>query len=113
MLHDLWGNPPDDDVLGMLIPVSAPLTDAKNSWVVVISYSNDGYVSDSDAAGIDYDKMLKDMQQRHASECRTQEAGLSGDRAGRLGDAAALRCIDEQAVLGQGARRSTARASTR
>jgi uncharacterized membrane-anchored protein len=63
VLHDLWGNPPDSDVLGMLIPAGASLTDEKNSWVVVISYSDDGYVSDSEASTLDYDKMLKDMQQ--------------------------------------------------
>lgn len=63
VLHDLWGNPPDSDVLGMLIPAGAALTDAKNSWVVVISYSDDGHVSDSEASTLDYDKLLKDMQQ--------------------------------------------------
>jgi uncharacterized membrane-anchored protein len=63
VLHDLWHNPPDAEVLGMLIPAGAALTDAKNSWVVVISYSSDGYVSDAEAGALDYDKMLKDMQQ--------------------------------------------------
>ena len=67
VLHDLWGNPPDPDVLGMLIPAGASLIDEKNSWVVVISYSEDGYVSDAEASTLDYDKMLKDMQE-HARE---------------------------------------------
>ena len=62
VLHDLWGNPPDSDVLGMLIPAGAALTDEKNSWVVVISYSDDGHVSDSEASTLDYDKLLRDMQ---------------------------------------------------
>jgi len=63
VLHDLWGNPPDADVLGMLVPAGVSLEDENESWVVVISYSDDGYVSDAEASKIDYDKMLKDMQQ--------------------------------------------------
>jgi len=63
VLSELWGNPPDDKVLGMLVPVAAPLSDPKKSWAVVITYKDDGYVSDKDAAGIDYDAMLKEMQQ--------------------------------------------------
>jgi uncharacterized membrane-anchored protein len=63
VLSELWGNPPDDAVLGMLVPVSAPLSDPKKSWAVVITHENEGYVSDKDAAGIDYDAMLKEMQQ--------------------------------------------------
>ena len=61
VLHDLWGNPPDDDVVGMLVPQGASLID-KETWVVVVSYSSDGYVSDSEASTIDYDKMLGDLQ---------------------------------------------------
>ena len=62
VLHDLWGNPPDEDVLGMLVPAGTSLLDEKESWVVVISHSDDGYVSDEEASKIDYDKMMKDMQ---------------------------------------------------
>ena len=62
VLEQLWGNPPDPRVLGMLVPDAAPLTDRKASWAVVITYVDDGHVSDDDAAKIDYDKMLKDMQ---------------------------------------------------
>ncbi len=76
VLSELWGNPPDDGVLGMLVPVSAPLSDPKKSWAVVISYDKEGYVSDKDAAGIDYDAMLKEMQQG------TAEANAERKRAG-------------------------------
>jgi uncharacterized membrane-anchored protein len=62
VLHDLWGNPPDEEVVGMLVPQGASLID-RESWVVVVSYSSDGYVSDKDASGIDYDKMLREMQE--------------------------------------------------
>ena len=37
VLSELWGNPPNDGVLGMLVPVSAPLSDPKKSWAVVIT----------------------------------------------------------------------------
>src|SRR4051812_11348602 len=63
VLSELWGNPPDEDVLGMLVPVAAPLSDPQKSWAVVLSFDNDGHVSDSDAASTDYDAMLKEMQQ--------------------------------------------------
>lgn len=63
VLHDLWGNPPDTDVLGMLVPAGTSLLDEKDSWVVVISHSDDGYVSDEEASKIDYDKMMKEMQE--------------------------------------------------
>ena len=62
VLEQLWGNPPDTDVLGMLVPTSAPLTDEEASWAVVVTYSNDGYVSDAEAGKIDYTKMLGEMQ---------------------------------------------------
>ena len=63
VLSKLWGNPPDSSVLGMLVPTAAPLSDPKNSWAVVITYKDDGHVADDDAAKIDYDKMLKEMQE--------------------------------------------------
>jgi uncharacterized membrane-anchored protein len=62
VLQQLWGNPPDTDVLGMLVPTAAPLSDPAKSWAVVITYSDDGHISDEDAAKLDYDQMLKDMQ---------------------------------------------------
>ena len=63
VLEDLWGNPPDEDVLGLLVPENAGL-DSDHSWAVVLTYSDsDGHVSDEDAAKIDYTQMLKDMQQ--------------------------------------------------
>lgn len=63
VLEQLWGNPPDSRVLGMLVPDAAPLSDRKASWAVVITYVDDGHVADEDAAKIDYDKMLKEMQE--------------------------------------------------
>ncbi len=62
VLEQLWGNPPDDSVLGMLVPDNAPLA-SDHSWAVVLTYSDDGYVSDEDAAKMDYNQILADMKQ--------------------------------------------------
>ena len=62
VLEDYWGNPEDDTVLGLLVPKADPLG-TEHSWAVVLSYSGDGYVSDEDAAEIDYAELLEDMQQ--------------------------------------------------
>lgn len=63
VLTDLWGNPPDKDVLGMIVPGETPsvLVD-DNTWAVVVTYSDDGHVKDDDASSIDYDDLLKDMK---------------------------------------------------
>jgi uncharacterized membrane-anchored protein len=63
VLVDVWGNPPeeDDSLLGMLFPARYTPFDA-DSWAVTVEYTKDGHVSDSDAADIDYDEMLAEMQ---------------------------------------------------
>ena len=62
LLVDGWGNPPDDvPPLGMILPAGiSPLAD--ESWGVTVEYEDSGYVSDEDAADIDYGDMLEDMQ---------------------------------------------------
>jgi uncharacterized membrane-anchored protein len=63
LLENGWGNPPGaaDDVIGMIIPTDTdPL--GEESWGIVIEFNDDGYVSDKDAAELDFNKMLKDMQ---------------------------------------------------
>lgn len=63
VLTQAWGNPPDNSVLGMIIPSTdahAVLDD--KSWAVVVTFVDEGYVSDKDAAKIDYDDMLKDLK---------------------------------------------------
>jgi len=61
VLEDYWGNPPDDTVIGAIVPEKEPLG-SDHSWLVVVTYSDEGYVSDEDANKIDYSEMLKDMQ---------------------------------------------------
>ncbi len=60
-LVKLWGNPPGaaKDSLGMIIPTDG----GRPTYAIVIQYEDSGNVPDSDAAGIDYDQLLKDMQQ--------------------------------------------------
>ena len=63
VLTRLWNNPPDKDVLGMILPSEdmKVLLDEK-AWAVVVTFVDEGYVSDEDAAKLDYNQMLKDMQ---------------------------------------------------
>lgn len=58
-----WGNPPESagGSLGMICPADRGVT-ADSAWAVIVSYAEDGYVSDKDAAKIDYDDLLKKMQ---------------------------------------------------
>ena len=63
VLTDLWHNPPDHDVLGLILPGTDPqVLQDDDSWAVVVTYTDDGYVSDEDAAKTDYAALLKDMQ---------------------------------------------------
>lgn len=75
VLEEFWGNPPDDSVLGMLVPTADGL-DSDHSWAVILTWSDDGYVSDQDAAEIDYADLLETMQAetRDANPAR-REAG--------------------------------------
>ena len=61
LLTELWGNPSDGGTLGMILgPGQLPMS--FGGWAVDISYEEDGYVKDDDAADIDYDELLEDMQ---------------------------------------------------
>ncbi len=56
-----WGNPPANETLGMLVPASVRVL-APEGWGVIISFREDGYVKDDDAAKIDYHELLTTMQ---------------------------------------------------
>ncbi|KYP16534.1 DUF2167 domain-containing protein [Flavihumibacter sp. CACIAM 22H1] len=62
VLEDLWGNPEDTSVLGMLVPENAGVV-GKGSWAFTISFDPMGYVKDSDAGDINYDDLLKEQQE--------------------------------------------------
>jgi len=83
LLTEAWGNPPGaaDGVLGMLIPTaSSPVS--KGGWGIVITFDEDGYVNDSDAAKMDYGKLLKEMQDQAAEA--NEERRKQGFHAVRL-----------------------------
>lgn len=75
VLEQLWGNPEDDTVLGMVVPTQPSLAE-DGSWAVVVTYEAEGYVSDADAAKIDYDDLLKNMKEG------TQDANDAREKAG-------------------------------
>lgn len=72
LLENAWGNPPDPDVLGMLIPSDASPLSAEG-WGIVITYIHDGHVDDSDAAEIDYNELLVNMQDETAAASAERE----------------------------------------
>lgn len=62
VIVDLWGNPPSrGDTLGMIFPADVGPSEPA-SWGIVFTYREDGYVKDDEAAKINYDDMLKQMQ---------------------------------------------------
>ncbi len=62
LLEQGWGNPPGAKTLGMILPAAvSPLSD--EGWGVVVTYEKDGHVKDDDADSIDYDDLLKDIQE--------------------------------------------------
>lgn len=77
LLTEAWGNPPGSaaGVLGMLIPAElSPLT--AEGWGIIITYEEEGYVNDKDAASIDYGKMLEQM--REATVAANEERKKQG-----------------------------------
>jgi uncharacterized membrane-anchored protein len=62
-LVDLWGNPPQaaEGTLGLITPANVDLL-GPDGWAIIVSYDDSGHVSDDDAAEIDYDQLLRDMQ---------------------------------------------------
>ena len=66
VLEELWGNPPSGEgerSLGMLFPENSGPNDTSSlMYAIDITYSEDGYIDDSDAAEIDYDELLEEMQ---------------------------------------------------
>jgi len=73
VLEEAWGNPAQDLHLGMLFPAEySPVDQA--AWGVTLDYEEEGYVSDKDAADIDYNELLKNMQSdtRESSKARVE-----------------------------------------
>jgi uncharacterized membrane-anchored protein len=61
-LLQMWGNPPDEDTQGAILPADVnPFSEG--GWAVFLTYVDDGHIDDSDANEIDYDDLLKDMKE--------------------------------------------------
>lgn len=77
VLVDLWGNPPGagNDALGLILPAGMELL-GDDSWAVVVRFDDSGYVSDEDAHEMDYDEILKGMQQ--AAEANNEKRRKNG-----------------------------------
>lgn len=74
VLTEAWGNPPEatSGVLGMVLEKGkSPLSD---TWGAVITYSDSGYVSDSDAESQDYDAVLQSMKEGEGEENEQRKA---------------------------------------
>lgn len=78
VLIEAWGNPPSsvDGVLGMVLPTGKTFLD--ETWGAVVTYVNDGYVSDNDAKDIDYQALLEELREgEDADNDARQRAGFS------------------------------------
>ena len=96
------GNPPRPLTLGMLFPADVSPAQ-KEGWGVIVTYEEDGYVEDDEAADLDYDDLLAEMKQDtlDANEQRT-EMGYEPIELVGWAEEAALRCRLAQALLGEG-----------
>ncbi|MEL7532278.1 MAG: DUF2167 domain-containing protein [Bacteroidota bacterium] len=86
VLSDLWGNPRDEEILGLLVPESKGVL-AEDSWVFTINYEEMGYVEDEDAQDIDYDDLLKD-QKKDTKEASKERQKLGYESIELIGWAA-------------------------
>lgn len=75
VLVEAWGNPPGAKTLGAIVPTDFTVF-GPETWAVILSFDADGYVSDEDAAEIQYDELLLEMQSE------TQAASEERERAG-------------------------------
>ena len=74
VLHDMWGNPDDPKILGMIFPKDKGPLD-HDGWAVTVNYEANGYVKDDDAEKINYTDLLKQMQEQaqQANPAREKE----------------------------------------
>jgi Uncharacterized membrane-anchored protein conserved in bacteria len=65
LLTQGWGNPPSaaEGVVGMLVPSKVSPV-GPGGWGIVMTFDEDGFVDDNDAAHINYTKLLNEMQEQ-------------------------------------------------
>lgn len=83
LLVDYWDNPQErvDGILGTLVKEDAGIYDNVETAYVVY-YENAGYVSDKDASSIDYDDLLKEMQEGVREESKNNPSGQKWELLG-------------------------------
>ena len=73
VLTKMWGNPPTGErTLGMLVPANIG-PDQAECLGIIITYEEEGYVKDDDAAKINYDDLLKQMKESVAEGSKERE----------------------------------------
>lgn len=73
VLENLWNNPKDETVLGMIVPEgNNPYSDSSYSFIV--SYDDMGYVKDEDAKDVDYADMMKKWQDAEPQDNKDRAA---------------------------------------
>ncbi|TGL24208.1 DUF2167 domain-containing protein [Leptospira yanagawae] len=75
VLHEVWGNPLNESILGMLFKSDQSPISENFTYALTYSFSEDGYVSDSDVNEINYDELLKSMKEdiSEGNEARIKE----------------------------------------
>jgi uncharacterized membrane-anchored protein len=75
VLTEAWKNPPEVAASsannGLIVPATFNIS-SPDAWAVAIGYTEEGYIKDEDADQINYDSLLKEMQEgiREGSEDR-------------------------------------------
>lgn len=87
VLSELWGNPKDETLLGVLVPAKLGVT-SDNSWLFTVNFDPMGYVDDSDANDIKYDDLLNQMKEDVKAES-TQRKQDGFDEVSLIGWASA------------------------
>ena len=72
VLSRLWGNPPDSNTLGLLVPAKISVV-SPEAWAVIITYDEDGYVKDDEAEKMDYDKLIQKMREDTSEDSKERE----------------------------------------
>jgi uncharacterized membrane-anchored protein len=72
VVTDVWGNPPQE-VQGLIMPENSKVTDA-SSYAFIVQWDEMGYVKDDEADKINYDDLMKDMQEGEDEENEQRKA---------------------------------------
>lgn len=86
VIVDLWGNPNAEGILGIILPEDDGVL-TEGSYAFVVQYDEVGYVKDSDADEINYEELLKQLQEDEVAE-NQMRADMGYDPAYTVGWAA-------------------------